>query len=67
MDGSEPAEYHQNAIHEEDALVTMHWGYDIVMYISEVSDMSSTIMTIDDLSQGIKAELIDVVVSWRPE
>ena len=62
-----PAEYHQNAIDLEGALVTMHWGYDIVGYISEVSGMSSTIMTIDDLSQGIKAELIDVVVSWRPE
>ena len=45
----------------------MHWGYDIVAYISQVAGMPSTIMTIDDLSQGIKAELIDVVVSWRPQ
>ena len=62
-----PAEYHRNAIDEEGALVTMHWGYDIVTYISETAGMSSTILTIDDLSQGIKAELIDVVVSWCPE
>jgi len=62
-----PAEYHGNDIDESGALVTMHWGYDIVSYISEVSGMSSTILTIDDLSQGIKAELIDVVISWCPE
>jgi SAM-dependent methyltransferase len=62
-----PPEYHGNPVDEEGALVTMHWGYDIVAYISQVAGMPSTIMTIDDLSQGIKAELIDVVVSWRPQ
>lgn len=62
-----PAEYHGNDIDESGVLVTMHWGYDIVSYISEVSGMSATILTIDDLSQGIRAELIDVVVSWRPK
>jgi SAM-dependent methyltransferase len=60
-----PEEYHGNPIDEKGSLVTMHWGYDIVAYISEATGMSSTILTIDDLSQGIKAELIDVVVSWR--
>jgi len=62
-----PAEYHGNGRGERTSLVTMHWGYDIVSHISQASGMSSTIMTIDDLSQGIQAELIDVVVSWRPE
>jgi SAM-dependent methyltransferase len=62
-----PEEYHGNPIDEKGSLVTMHWGYDIVAYISEATGMSSTILTIDDLSQGIKAELIDVVTSWCPE
>ena len=62
-----PAEYHGNPIDEKGSLVTMHWGYDIVSYISQATGMSSTILTIDDLSQGIKAELIDVVASWCPE
>ena len=62
-----PAEYHGNPIDENGSLVTMHWGYDIVSYISEVSGMSSTILVIDDLSQGIKAEYIDVVGSWCSE
>lgn len=62
-----PAEYHGNPIDKEGSLVTMHWGYDIVSYISKVSEMSSTIIVIDDLTQGIKAEYIDVVVSWCPE
>jgi len=61
-----PPEYHGNPIDEEGSLVTMHWGYDIVSYISDASGMSSTIHTIDDLSQGIKAELIDIVISWNP-
>ena len=61
-----PAEYHGNPVDEKGSLVTMHWGYDIVSYISKVSGMSSTIITIDDLSQGIRAGLIDVVISWCP-
>ncbi len=60
-------EYHENPVDENGSLVTMNWGYDIVSYISEVAGMSSTILTIDDLSQGIRAELIDVVTSWRAE
>lgn len=61
-----PAEYHGNGMGERTSLVTMHWGYDIVWYISKASGMSSSILTIDDLSQGIQADLVDVVVSRRP-
>lgn len=62
-----PAEYHGNPVDLDGSLVTMQWGYDIVSYITDVSGMVSTILTIDNLSQGIRAELIDVVISWCPE
>jgi SAM-dependent methyltransferase len=62
-----PPEYHQDGIDEQGVLVTMHWGYDIVSHIANATGMPTTIMTIDDLSQGIRAEYIDVVVSWHPE
>jgi SAM-dependent methyltransferase len=60
-----PAEYHGNPVDEKGSLVTMHWGYDIVSHIYNASGMSSIIIVIDDISQGIKAELIEIVVSLR--
>ncbi|MGD9020856.1 MAG: class I SAM-dependent methyltransferase [Lysobacterales bacterium] len=59
------AEYHGNDIDDSGSLVTMHWGYDIVAHIHEKTGMPSAIFVIEDLSQGIKAELIEVIISWR--
>lgn len=56
-------EYHGNPIDPEGAPVTMHWGFDIAQYIMTASGMPTTIITIDDLGSGIRAEFIEVLVS----
>ena len=58
-------EYHGNPIDESGSLVTMHWGYDIASFIMKAADTPSTIVMIDDLSQGIRAEYIEVIVSRK--
>lgn len=55
-------EYHGNPINPKGSPVTMHWGFDISQYIMLVSGMPTTIVTIDDLNAGIRAELIEVLV-----
>lgn len=62
-----PAEYHGNPVDERGALVTMHWGYDIASYITEVARTPTVIIMIDDIDLGIRAEYIDVVVSWKSQ
>lgn len=59
------SEYHGNPIDDQGALVTMHWGYDIASFIKKVTGMPSTILTIDNITEGIRAEYIDVVVSRK--
>ena len=56
-------EYHGNPIDPEGSPVTMHWGYDIAGYIMSASGMPTSIIMIDDLTAGIRAEFIDVVLS----
>jgi SAM-dependent methyltransferase len=58
-------EYHGNPIDEKGSLVTMHWGYDITEYIMAVSGMHSTIVMIDNIELGIRAEYIEVIVSKK--
>jgi SAM-dependent methyltransferase len=58
-------EYHGNPIDNKGSLVTMHWGYDITDYILEASGMHSTIVMIDNIELGIRAEYIDVIVSFK--
>jgi hypothetical protein len=43
----------------------MHWGYDICEFIFKASGLYTTIVYIDDLSRGIRAELIEVLVSKK--
>jgi len=59
-------EFHGNPIDPEGSPVTMHWGYDIAEYIMSVSGLPTTIIMIDDLNAGIRAEYIDVLVSKAP-
>ena len=61
-----PPEYHGNPIDPNGSLVTMHWGYDISEYILNHSDLQTTIVHIDNLSLGIRAEYIEVLVSRKP-
>jgi Methyltransferase domain len=58
-------EYHDNPIDNEGSLVTMHWGYDIAGFIMLSSGLYSTIVMIDNLNLGIRAEYIEVIVSTK--
>ena len=60
-----PAEYHGNPVDNKGSLVTMDWGYDILTAIYAVSGMPGQIIYTDDLDRGIRAQFIDVVVSFR--
>ncbi len=59
------AEYHGNPINNKGSLVTMHWGYDICDFILKKSCLYTTIVYIDNLSLGIRAEYIEVLVSRK--
>jgi SAM-dependent methyltransferase len=63
----EPPVFHGNPVSEEGSLVTMDWGFDIGRYIFEASGLFTQIVCIDDLSKGIRAEYIEVLVSTKPE
>jgi hypothetical protein len=57
--------YHGNPMDPNGSLVTVDWGYDIADYWDAASGLSTTIWTIDDLSRGIQAEYIEVLVSRK--
>ena len=59
--------YHGNPVDgKRSSLMTMSWGYDIANSIVEWTSMPTVIMQIDDLDAGIRADLIEVVVSRKP-
>ncbi len=58
-------EYHGNPINDKGSLVTRHWGYDICDFILEHSGLFTTINYIDDLTLGIRAEYIEILVSRK--
>jgi len=58
-------EWHGNPVDEKGSPVTMHWGYDIVDYIKNYSNMETTIEYIYNLNLGIWAEYIEVLVSKK--
>lgn len=58
-------EYHSAAQGDEGSLVTMHWGYDITQFIHRSTGLPSTIVYIDDVERGIRAEYIEVIVTHR--
>jgi hypothetical protein len=59
------AEYHGNPIDPKGSLVCMDWGYDICECIFKASGLYTTIVYIDDLSRGIRAEYIEVLISKK--
>ena len=61
----QPPEYHENPVSSEGSLVSTYWGYDISEFIFKASGLYTTIVYIDDLSRGIQAELIEVLVSKK--
>lgn len=58
-------EWHGNVVDPNGSPVTMHWGFDIVNFITESSGLKTTIEHIDNLDYGIRAELIEVLVSIK--
>lgn len=59
--------YHSNPVSSDGALVTVDWGFDICRHIFEASGLYTHIMYIDDLSRGIRAEYIEVLVTVKPD
>lgn len=63
----EPPVYHGNPISEEGSLVTVDWGFDISQRIFEACGLFTHLVYIDDISKGIRAEYIEVLVTLKPE
>ena len=61
-----PAQYHGNPVSDDGALVTFDWGYDIVRAIHEASGLFTHVIHIDDTRMGIRAELIEVLITYKP-
>ena len=59
-------EYHGNPISAEGSLVTMHWGYDIADAIREASGLHTEIVLLDAMRMGIRAALLEVMVTRKP-
>lgn len=57
--------HHLNPIDEQGSLVTIDWGYDIADYFDRHGGLSTTIYALDDLSRGIRGELLEVLVSRK--
>ena len=57
-----PEEWHGNPVDKKGSLVTIDWGYDILNYLHAHSGLSPSLIYFDDVSKGIRAELIDIVV-----
>ena len=58
-------EYHGNPVDPQGSPVAMHWGYDICDYILKHSGLYTTIVFIDNIELGIRAELIEVLISRK--
>lgn len=61
-----PEVYHGNPVSADGALVTVDWGFDICRHIFEASGLYTHVVYIDDLSHGIRAEYIEVLVTIKP-
>lgn len=62
----EPPVYHGNPLSPEGSLVTLDWGFDICQHIFEACGLFTQIIYIDDITKGIRAELIEVLVTLKP-
>jgi len=61
-----PEQYHGNPVGDGRSLVTVDWGFDICKHIFDASGLFTHIIYIDDLSAGIRAEYIEVLVTVKP-
>ena len=58
-------EYHGNPVDPEGSLVTIDWGFDLVPFIQSLTSMPTIVTQIDNIDLGIRAELIEVGVSFK--
>ncbi|MBL4597068.1 MAG: class I SAM-dependent methyltransferase [Robiginitomaculum sp.] len=58
-------QYHGNPVTDEGILMTYNWGYDIAAFIDKAAGTNTVIMQIDDIEHGIRADLIEVLVSKK--
>lgn len=58
--------YHGSPVSSDGSLVTWDWGYDICDHIALASGLFSTIIYIDAIDYGIRADLIEVIVTRKP-
>lgn len=58
-------EWHGNVVDPNGSPVTMHWGFDIVSFIEEKTGLKTIIEHVDNLDYGIRAELIEVLISQK--
>lgn len=63
---NEPEVYHGNPVGDGKSLVTVDWGYDICWHIFNACGLFTYLIHIDDLSKGIRAEYIEVLVTFKP-
>jgi SAM-dependent methyltransferase len=57
-------QFHKNPISDEGALVTIDWGFDILDILS-TPGFNHSLFYIDDISQGIRADLIEILVGRK--
>ena len=57
--------FHGNPIDESGALVTIDYGLDMVPWLDRHSGLTTTMVLIDDMTRGIRAELNEVLVSRK--
>ena len=58
-------EYHGNPVDESGSLVTIDWSYDIVDRIKHASGLDTSIYLIDAIHMGIRADLLEVLVTRK--
>lgn len=59
--------YHGNPVDINGSLVAVDWGSDIVDYIYKSSGLITTINFVENIDLGIKAELIEILLSRKSE
>lgn len=58
-------EYHGNPVSADGALVTRRWGFDICEFIHHASGLFTQMVWMDNLDLGIRAELIEVLITRK--
>jgi len=58
-------EYHGDPVNDAGSAVAWHWGFDICQFIQKTTGMSSVILLKEDLSLGLQAEYLEVVISFK--